>query len=147
MKVKIILKVEATPATLRAAAAQKGLDSASPVEHGPPGHEGGPERPKGERDMSDEKKQTVVYASAERFNGQPLSLGQVVLVSAIAPADDQTPIWPSVVKEIGPAAFITVDGSIVAFEGFVPEPGTARRDDGQVVVHLDPGQWCWLPRV
>jgi hypothetical protein len=88
----------------------------------------------------------ALYATGQKFNGQALSQGRVVLVCIQAPQEEPE-VLPYMVDKIDGDRFYCKDGPGVALKAFVAEPSTSKRGDGQVMVHLVEGQWTWPPRV
>lgn len=94
----------------------------------------------------------TLYATAERFNGQALSLGRVILVDN---AHDlaRPPVIPAMILAIEPAEEEGELSEIVTTEGkffwkdFVAQPNTATTSEGRVSITLPGDGWCWLPRV
>lgn len=93
----------------------------------------------------------TLYATAERFNGQALSLGRVILVDN-AHDLSRSPVIPAMITDIEPenhdhpAQIVTTEGTFF-WKDFVSQPNTATTSDGRVLITLPGDGWCWPPRV
>lgn len=92
------------------------------------------------------EKQTAIYSVPSVFGGQRVSLGRMVLV---APADVMASIGnvEGVVIRALDRNVIVTDAGWFELAAFEPTPDVQTAPDGTIRISLQPGQWCWLPRV